>query len=418
MKKTVLGLIAITVLAGAAVWTDRLNALPLTPPLSPVQQPIQVAQNPNAEGWTIPNHDVRPGKASTVEPVVGDDGEPVVQVVLLLDTSGSMSPLIDQAKTELWSVVNRLGESRYKGRTPKVEVALYEYGKSSIAADEGYLRMLAPFTNDLDGVSEILFALDTNGGEEYASWAIRSALQSLKWKERDGSLRMIFVAGNEAFDQGPVGVDKVMGQANEKGVLVYPIYCDAGYSSDRPSWQRASLLAKTDLKVIDHTRVVKVPKTPYDDEISSLGRKLNSTYVGYGEKAERRARLQSGQDQEVARLGAGVSAERSVAKASASYDNSSWDLVDAYRANPQALQELAPSALPQELRERSEAEQKAYIETKASERAAIQARIQELNRERQEFLAKHQEQSSGGATLGQAIVTSVKQQAGQQGFDL
>src|SRR5690606_7788473 len=127
-------------------------------------------------------------------PVKGDDGKPVIQVALLLDTSGSMSPLIDQAKTELWSIVNKLGQAKYKGQSPKIEVALYEYGKSTLEREGGYIKQLAPFTHDLDGISEILFALQTNGGDEYCAWVIRSALDSLVWKSRPGSLKMVFIA--------------------------------------------------------------------------------------------------------------------------------------------------------------------------------------------------------------------------------
>jgi len=48
-------------------------------------------------------------------------------------------------------------------------VALYEYGKDSLPVSEGYLRMILPLTTDLDKVSEELFALTTNGGQDTAA---------------------------------------------------------------------------------------------------------------------------------------------------------------------------------------------------------------------------------------------------------
>ncbi len=93
--------------------------------------------------------------------------KPRVQMAILLDTSGSMSGLIDQARTELWAIVNEFITAKRDGKAPQLEVALYEYGKSSLPADEGYLRMIVPFTMDLDKISEELFALKTNGGSEY-----------------------------------------------------------------------------------------------------------------------------------------------------------------------------------------------------------------------------------------------------------
>ena len=90
---------------------------------------------------------------------------PLVQMAILLDTSGSMSGLIDQARTELWAIVNEFIFAKRNGKEPELQVALYEYGKSSLPRKEGYIRMIVPFTTDLDEVSEELFALKTNSGK-------------------------------------------------------------------------------------------------------------------------------------------------------------------------------------------------------------------------------------------------------------
>ena len=82
-----------------------------------------------------------------------------MEIAILLDTSGSMEGLIDQAKTRLWKIVNDLALAKKTGQTPNIQVALYEYGKSSIPASEGYLKMIVPLTADLDRVSEGLFSL-------------------------------------------------------------------------------------------------------------------------------------------------------------------------------------------------------------------------------------------------------------------
>ena len=58
---------------------------------------------------------------------------PVVQIAILLDTSNSMDGLIGQAKTQLWNVVNEFVRAKKDGRPPAVQVALFEYGKSSPA---------------------------------------------------------------------------------------------------------------------------------------------------------------------------------------------------------------------------------------------------------------------------------------------
>src|SRR4051812_3402369 len=120
---------------------------------------------------------------------------PTVQIALLLDTSNSMDGLIGQAKTQLWTVVNEFVKARRDGRPPVIQVALFEYGKQSLSANEGFVRMILPLTDDLDKVSEVLFALKTNGGEEYCGWVIREAANRLEWGRSDDVYKAVFIAG-------------------------------------------------------------------------------------------------------------------------------------------------------------------------------------------------------------------------------
>ena len=101
--------------------------------------------------------------------------KPLVQVAVLLDTSNSMDGLINQARTQLWKIVNELVSAEKSGSKPAIEVALYEYGNSSLARETGWLRLVVPFTTDLDLVARELFALKTNGGDEYCGQVIKDA---------------------------------------------------------------------------------------------------------------------------------------------------------------------------------------------------------------------------------------------------
>lgn len=426
MKKGLAIAIATGALFGAIVVNaPKTEAVPVQP-LLPVSQPVAQNQNQNqqqvqnqtqGDDWKVPdlnNGDQEQG----LKAVEGDDGKPVIQVALLLDTSGSMSSLIDQAKTELWSIVNKLDAARYKGQKPRIEVALYEYGKSTLARDEGYIRQLAPFTHDLDGLSEILFGLKTNGGDEYCAWVIRSAMDSLKWKHRKGSLRMIFVAGNEPFNQGPVEVSPVLKEADDKGILVHPIYCSDGNAADRVSWESAADLAHTDLKIIDHTRVARVPKTPYDARINELNGKLNNTYIGYGVSGRKNVARQQAQDANMAGISGGAAAERAVTKSSAAYSNETWDLVDKVKTEG-SLKNVDEDALPAEMKGMSPKDREAYVAEKSKERQEIQSEIQDLNKKRQQFIAEAQKQdASSAATLGEAVINTVKDKAGKEGFQI
>ena len=86
--------------------------------------------------------------------ILPPDGASKIQVALLFDTSNSMDGLIDQAKSRLWDIVNTLTTLKYEGKTPVIEIALYEYGNDGLPVVNNYIRQVAPLTTDLDLISE------------------------------------------------------------------------------------------------------------------------------------------------------------------------------------------------------------------------------------------------------------------------
>ena len=45
-----------------------------------------------------------------------------IKVALLLDTSNSMDGLIDQAKAQLWDIINELSYAKYGGKNPNLSI--------------------------------------------------------------------------------------------------------------------------------------------------------------------------------------------------------------------------------------------------------------------------------------------------------
>src|SRR5690606_66182 len=120
-----------------------------------------------------------------------------IKVALLLDTSNSMDGLIEQAKSQLWTIVNELAQAKCDGIKPTIQIALYEYGNDRLSAMEGYIKMVTPLTDDLDKISEDLFKLTTNGGSEFCGQVIQTACNQLDWSPDGNDLQVIFIAGNE-----------------------------------------------------------------------------------------------------------------------------------------------------------------------------------------------------------------------------
>src|SRR5256885_4196437 len=96
-----------------------------------------------------------------------DNVQDTVQIALLLDTSSSMDGLINQARSQLWTMVDQMGRMTRvvdgKTRGVKIELALYQYGNDTLSETTGYIQQVLPFSTDLDNESDKLHALLTNG---------------------------------------------------------------------------------------------------------------------------------------------------------------------------------------------------------------------------------------------------------------
>ena len=138
-------------------------------------------------------------------------------------------------------------------------VALYQYGNSRLPQSAGYIEQLSGLTTDLDAVSVRLYSLHTQGGKEYAPQAVLKAVEDLAWTDDDSVEKVIVIAGNEGFSQGPVSEDDAFKAANDKGIRVVPIFCANGGTSTSAiaSWRRAAGLAHIDLETIDPDKVVR-----------------------------------------------------------------------------------------------------------------------------------------------------------------
>jgi len=344
--------------------------------------------------------------------------KPLVQIAVLLDTSGSMEGLIEQAKGQLWKIVNEFLKAKQDGQTPEVQVALYEYGKTSLARESGWIRQIVPLSTDLDKISEELFALKTNGGDEYCGWVIRDAVANLAWSDDPKVYRAILIAGNEPFTQGPVAYAESRKAAIAKGIIVNTIHCGGEAEGINTKWQDGATLADGKFMVIDHNRAVVHIEAPQDKEIATLSAELNKTYLAYGASGRVAAERQASQDANVSSLApaSGAVVQRAVAKSSANYNNASWDLVDATKQKDFKFELLKTDELPAELQKLGENERKTFIETKAKERAELQGKIQTLNAAREKFVAAQQKQNSATNTLDEVVTTAVREQAAKRDF--
>lgn len=160
-----------------------------------------------------------------------------IQVVLLLDASGSMNELFTAAADSMDRVLNALKNAKLNGKKTKVNVGLVIYGQ---AQKDGAPIKLSPFTTQVRNLKRRLSKVACDGSNEECGAAIAYATHNFEWnkRERDDMLKVIFIAGNEEFDQGDLDYRKAIADATSRNIIINTIFC--GESDEE--WEAAAEL--------------------------------------------------------------------------------------------------------------------------------------------------------------------------------
>lgn len=368
------------------------------------------APQPQGRGTPLPSPQAQDGWHRAAV-----DGSPRIQIAILLDTSGSMDGLIDQTRREIWDTVTTLTRASRDGKKPKIDLALYKYGIVD-HPETGYVQQVAPFTDALDLLSARLMELQTTGSEEYCGQVIHDAVNDLGWSTNPDDMKMIFIAGNESFDQGPFRPHAAIAEARAKGITVTTIHCGPEDQAVTEGWRQAAVAGAGQALQINHNEAVVQIAAPQDKEIMELGDELEKTYVPYGAAGVANASTRGAQVQQQKALKTYASstiARNEVCNGlddgcEGLIDNRGWDLVS---ANAAGTDVGALPGLPDSVKAMTPEQRKAWLDAQKAKRDQLQARIHELGIERDRFVAQARQKAAGAGTAGQAMIGSVRQQA-------
>lgn len=351
-----------------------------------------------------------------VEPE-GKNTNAKIQVALLLDTSNSMDGLIDQAKAQLWKMVNRLADAQRQNEGVSLEIALYEYGNDGLEASNGHIRLVHPLNTDLDGLSEKLFQLKTNGGSEYCGWVISTSLKEIPWSDNANDLRIIVIAGNEPFDQGPKNYKNSCGTAADRGIIINTIYCGDYGTGVETKWKSGAESGKGKYMIIDTDKKVVHINTPYDGKVIELNERLNGTYIGYGKDGNMKKMRQVEQDKNALFYGSSNVAQRAAAKSKGTYKNEDWDVVDAAKEDKEFVGKLDERSMPEAFKGMSKDEIEKKIVQLTEERSLIKKELAEMEKKMALYMAEESNKQSGDTeTLDNVLIQTVVEQAIAKGF--
>lgn len=365
-------------------------------------------EQPNPPTPTTPNQ--------PVSPLPRLANEVKIQVALLLDTSNSMDGLIDQAKSQLWKMVNKLADAKKQQKDITLEISLYEYGNSGLDRKIGHIRQVQPLKADLDGLSEKLFSLKTNGGEEYCGWVIQTSLDELPWSNSPEDLHLIIIAGNEPFDQGSVNFRTSCENATQKDIIVNTIYCGDYEEGKNTHWFDCAQIAKGKYLNIDTDLKVQHIPTPYDTTLLRLNQRLNDTYIGYGVSGNKMKERQVMQDENAKTYGSSNVAQRALAKSKSSYRNDDWDLVDAWVSDSTVISRVKKEDLPAHLKGKSTAQLTTEVARLRAERTTLQKEMAALQLQIDAYTTEERKRQNLGLTLDNVLIEALVEQATAKGF--
>lgn len=339
---------------------------------------------------------------------------PKIQAAILLDVSGSMQGLIEQAKAQLWNMMNVMGRVYSPKGTPRIEVALYEYGRRTNLQEDGFSRRLSPFTTDLDSLSKLLFGLTIDGSDEHCAHTIYQALNHLTWDTSATSYKVIFIAGNEDFMQGRIPYEQACAEARKKGVIVNTIYCGPRNRGVDERWDLGNRCGNGSYTYINHNLKLEDVPTPFDSVLLSLNEQLNRTYIPYGKRGVKAYEQQAEVDKLNFGMSRKVAARRVLVKSQSKlYQNGEWDLVDAVQKDSSFLSRVDRTTLPDTLQAYTAPQLKQVVWNKKAERNHIRGEISTVQQKREEFLQAEREKAvvqPQFATLETEIEKIIQQQ--------
>ena len=338
-----------------------------------------------------------------------------IQIALLLDVSGSMAGLINQAKGQFWRMVNELTKATRNGQNVRIELSILSYGGDTLAQND-YIQLHTLLTTDVDLVSTELFKLRDGGLSEYCGQAIQMAVDSLNWSPGKKDLKVIFIAGNEMFDQGNVDYRQACKEARKRRIIVNTVYCGSEQLGVDELWASGAKIARGKYLQINIDTTYQLANTLWDDKIIEFNSRLNSTYIPFGDMGDKALRRQKRSDENAMLLGNAYMRERVMFKISEYYNNPHWDLVYTFNRDTSILSRLKKSELPLNMSAMTHKRRTRYLQEKQMEREVYQQGVRVYCEKAREFLISAGKEDGFTPSLDNSIINTIKEQGTALGY--
>lgn len=333
-----------------------------------------------------------------------------IELLFVLDTTGSMGGMLEGAKSKIWGIVNEvLQRQGNAGATIRVGLVAYR------DRGDAYVTRITALSDNLDNVYAQLMAFRPEGGgdgPEDVRSALAEAVRAGGWSAPGArTSQVMFLVGDapphDDYRNLPSTIASAR-EANRRGIIVNAIQCGSDASTGM-AWRSVAQYGGGEYLAIAQDGGVQVIVTPYDQELAQLGEQIGGTYMAYGNREDRlqRQSAQVGMEAKVAAAAPPAArAERAVNKGlnDKAYDDR--DLVQKAATSGFAVSTVAEAELPDALRKLAPAQRQAALDQAVAERKVLRDKILALSKQRDQYLAEQRRKGGGAKTGFDAAVSS------------
>ncbi|HEX2677429.1 MAG TPA: vWA domain-containing protein [Polyangiales bacterium] len=337
---------------------------------------------------------------------------PRIEVMFVLDTTGSMGGLIEGAKRKIWSIADELASA---DPAPELRVGLIAYRDRG----DAYVTQRFDLTSDLDALYDHLHALTADGGgdePESVNQALHEAVTSTQWSSGPGVYRTVFLVGDAPphmdYDHD-VPYTKTVADANKRGIVLNTVQC-GDLDGTKSVWTRIAQRTQGTYAAIEQSGGMVAIAAPQDADIARLNAELADTVVAYGDAEQVKSVRSKASLAKSAPVEANAARLSYLKKSDSGVVTGGGDLVDDVRKGKVALEAVPQAQLPAELQGRSRDEQKAALKEHAEKRAKLQSELDQLVKARASYVKAEEKKMSAtgkGDGFDAKVKHAVKEQA-------
>ena len=343
-----------------------------------------------------------------------------IEVVFILDTTSSMTGLIQAAKEKIWSIATTMASAK---QAPDIKMGLVAF------RDRGdtYVTRVLDLSEDLDSMYASLMDFKAQGGgdgPESVNQALYDAVNRISWSDDENVYKVAFLIGDAPPHMDYIDDVKfpvTLEQAKRKGIVINTIQSGQNHST-APVWRTIAQLGKGEYFQVENSGNAVAVATPFDKKLSELAASLEKTLLYYGdaEAKESQKRKYASTRKLHDELSEAALARRAIFNATASGKSNllgKGELVDAISSGRMELDDIDRDKMPASLQALAPEEQMEIITDQARRRDKIKSDIRELSESRSRYIRqKIAAQGDASESLDEKIYSAVKKQAKLKGL--